>query len=580
MKRITKRLLLRSVLLCVLPLLAASACNNVPVQAISGNLNIQNEVTDERPQRPKIDILFVIDNSTSMCEEQLNLTKNFNDFIAQFAITIDADFQLAVITTHASDPQDGGVFRKKQGVYESCERKFTYSCTADQSGNDACRSEFELTRHLGPNWECQVPGGVQTFPNGSVNSSCIKRCTTTQECVDAFDANHLCKGGGGQFSFCQLKEDTTGCDSFTLQSGIMTNSTPNLETVFRCVATVGTIQGSVSPENSAQIEQGLKAAMLALDVNGTRSEQAKAFLRSDAFLAIVFVSDEDDCSHKPGVIYGFEDFAKCALKTETLVPVGDYVAFFKGLKPDDPGKVIVATIAGDAKIAGLNLSPSDPGFNIHPDVVKERQEYLSSKATTGQEGTYICNSDNGRSDYGRRYREMVDKFGSNGVFANICEGDFKPALDLIARKIIDNISASCLNRPVAFGGLRLPGEACQKAEDCLYKQCVNDQCAPLGDVGDACQSAADCYSNQCTGNVCVCNSCPNKYNPYKPFIQVTKILADKTVVTLSGSDYEIKELTKCIEDTNPLGLAVVPSSPPEAGSTIKILYVSKQLSSN
>lgn len=50
--------------------------------------------------QPKVDILWVVDNSSSMAPFQANLVANFNSFIADFQ-TRRLDFQLAVTTTDA-----------------------------------------------------------------------------------------------------------------------------------------------------------------------------------------------------------------------------------------------------------------------------------------------------------------------------------------------------------------------------------------------------------------------------------------------------------------------------------------------
>jgi hypothetical protein len=52
----------------------------------------------QQPLQPKADILFVVDNSISMTQEQANLTANFQAFIDAILLA-DADYQVAVITT-------------------------------------------------------------------------------------------------------------------------------------------------------------------------------------------------------------------------------------------------------------------------------------------------------------------------------------------------------------------------------------------------------------------------------------------------------------------------------------------------
>ncbi|HEV8320854.1 MAG TPA: hypothetical protein VG389_04520 [Myxococcota bacterium] len=54
------------------------------------------------------DILFVIDNSGSMCEEQINLRASFQSFIDGLTAFADVDFHISVVTTDTMDPAQSG----------------------------------------------------------------------------------------------------------------------------------------------------------------------------------------------------------------------------------------------------------------------------------------------------------------------------------------------------------------------------------------------------------------------------------------------------------------------------------------
>jgi hypothetical protein len=56
----------------------------------------------EQPLRSSSDILFIVDNSGSMGEEQLLLTENFDAFVSTL-VDAEADFQLAVISTDSAE---------------------------------------------------------------------------------------------------------------------------------------------------------------------------------------------------------------------------------------------------------------------------------------------------------------------------------------------------------------------------------------------------------------------------------------------------------------------------------------------
>jgi cysteine-rich repeat protein len=56
----------------------------------------------------RIDILFVVDNSASMCEEQINLRASFQSFIDALVAAGGIDFQIGVVTTDTMDPMQSG----------------------------------------------------------------------------------------------------------------------------------------------------------------------------------------------------------------------------------------------------------------------------------------------------------------------------------------------------------------------------------------------------------------------------------------------------------------------------------------
>jgi hypothetical protein len=72
-----------------------------------GATDATNEDRFEQLETPEVDILFVIDNSCSMSEEQAALTGNFSSFI-QFADAQALDYRIAVVTTDVEGEVFGG----------------------------------------------------------------------------------------------------------------------------------------------------------------------------------------------------------------------------------------------------------------------------------------------------------------------------------------------------------------------------------------------------------------------------------------------------------------------------------------
>ena len=86
----------------------ASACSQQ--EAHTNDVECQDDVSlivIDSPLRRKLDLLFVIDNSSSMCQEQAALVKAFPDWVKQLTTYVDLDIHIAVTTTDAVGDQRG-----------------------------------------------------------------------------------------------------------------------------------------------------------------------------------------------------------------------------------------------------------------------------------------------------------------------------------------------------------------------------------------------------------------------------------------------------------------------------------------
>jgi len=89
-------------------------------------------------------------------------------------------------------------------------------------------------------------------------------------------------------------------------------------------------------------EKGLEAALTAMSPANLAGAN-EGFLRRDAYLLTVFVTDEEDCSDF-GALDAFDSDA-CYEQSEDLVPIEQVLVDFQSLK-DDPDLVQVAAIMG------------------------------------------------------------------------------------------------------------------------------------------------------------------------------------------------------------------------------------------
>jgi hypothetical protein len=416
------------------------ACNRVPVEGLEKSFSIQVQQKAAVGDKVKIDYLWVIDNSTSMCEEQVALTDNFSKFTEKLQESANIDARVAVTTMDmqcdVSNPNinsSKGVFSQKSatGFPPSCFAKKIHECEEDAECNDLGDPGL---------WQCKphlTSSSCMTNPNGTVNTFCQRQCLDDKECQDKFDnPNYICaKPSGNPDDYgCLLPPQTDECPA---------KMPPFLEgadlAYFGCLATVG-----VNQLKCFKYEQGLNSALYALDKTRANKAQAAAFLRDDAYLVILFVSDEDDCSVPAGKAIHEDFYDNCATLGDTdqeggkLEPVAHFINRYKSLKTD-PTKVIVAAIAGDSTASDVE------------QVVSDRVDYMESKGSKKDcyHQTYICDSQTGKADWGSRYLELTEGFGINGIFTNICSDQgIGPALSQIADTIIRVINKICLPKPV------------------------------------------------------------------------------------------------------------------------------------
>lgn len=257
----------------------------------------------------KMDILFVVDDSGSMVEEQENLAANF----PQFAQVLDS-YQVG-----AGLPLD-------------------YRVAVTTSGRDV--DYVEVIPPIGP-----LPGTEVPMSEEGDDGAFRQGCGMSRRWIERTD--------------------------------------PDPAGTFACVAEVGT--------EGPGFEMQLHASELALSARMADGVNA-GFLRDDALLAVVYLTDEDDCSRHDN------NFEVQATEPCTNEPPSQWVQFFDQLK-GDRGRWATAVIAG----------PTD------------------------------CTSDFGDAVAADRLQEFVQLTGENAVFSSICDGDLAGSL----QAALDTFQAAC-----------------------------------------------------------------------------------------------------------------------------------------
>lgn len=242
----------------------------------------------------KVDILWVVDSSGSMREEQTYLGVNFSSFITNLTQT-STDFQIGVTST------------------------------------DVCDT-----------------GSPSLFPSN------LRYCPT----VDGNTAT-------------RLKGSLVG----TAGSRILTRNTPDLSSRFASYANVG-ISGS-------SYEHGLTAMKMA--VGKSLAGENEGLVRSDAFLAVIVVSDEEDDGIGLGITdsYTNRNYVGLGL-TSYRYTSDDMVRDTLAVK--GAGRFSVSTITGTRAANGVMCT------SAHSQPKEEGSQYISAAHKTGGVIQSICDT--------------------------------------------------------------------------------------------------------------------------------------------------------------------------------------------
>ena len=344
----------------------------------------------------QLDLIFLIDNSSSMAQEQANLSRNFPVFMRE----------LENIT--------GGLPDTRIGVISS---------------------NFGAGPGL-PAPECPVYGDRGAF---------------------------IVKQGCGLNSATQgfwLSVDGKGNQNFT----------GDLPSVFACMASLGTTGCGYEHQL-----QSLRAALAATDSASTISPQNRGFLRRDAFLGIVILSDEDDCSGEPTAtlyqdpIPGQAGSLRCATTghvcggqpvvaagdfrstlgmckpyerqaaelTTRLINVKEFVDFIKAIKGGNEDKILVSSIIGWAE----------------PETAYGIVERPSVFGGTELDLLPVCSqAETGSAAPGVRLHQFTTSFRNNTVHA-ICQADLSAAMKQIGEKLALVLGNTSTTTPLVTGHL-------------------------------------------------------------------------------------------------------------------------------
>jgi hypothetical protein len=299
-----------------------------------------------------------------------------------------------------------------------------------------------------------------------------------------------CNATGGnngvfQYSGNIIPPATTPCatnlmqgNTFIADNGMgVSNYSGQLEDVFTCIAAVG--------EGGCGFEHQFASITRALGVDGRGGvpQENADFLRPEAYLVIVLITNEDDCSAAPMVPL-FDTTANQRL-TDQLGPPSNFRCNEFGHLcdgahpsrrapgPDDinqtvtynsctsndgegyllgvvetanrikalksPGQVIVAAITG---------APTP--YQVHWKAPSTTDMSCGMASCPWPEISHSCTAQDGSfADPGVRVSEFVNQFGANGLVLSICDNSFAASLDRIAALINASLKPPCIEGKIA-----------------------------------------------------------------------------------------------------------------------------------
>jgi len=396
------------------------ACPTRPVETPKPNQAQQTNRYFPQSIEKDVDMLFIVDNSNSMEQEQANLAKQFPSLI------------------EALRSPKLGVADPKGSPCTSADRR---NCRIPNVHIGVVSSDLGAGNYSLPS--CEVAGG----DGGKLrNAPMVAGCTPPKDPYISY------------------------VDGLTNVSTTGKDGVEQVKDAFGCIALLGT--GGCGFEH--QIESARRALDPTLNVN-------PGFIRKDAFLAVVWITDEDDCSAKKpqlfdpaqqgltdplGPLQSFRctEFGiscdkngrqpgvrhNCVPGFDWLFKVEDYQKFFAGLKP--PGRVILFAIAGPTE-------PFEVGTEGPNPVLKPS-----------------CQSSMGFAVPAVRLASLVKSFGDTGHFnkglnndtppkpieVNICSTDFTPAMKLLGEVIVATLGGQCISAPPLT---KTGAIACQAGDD-------------------------------------------------------------------------------------------------------------------
>ncbi|MDP7040122.1 MAG: choice-of-anchor D domain-containing protein, partial [Myxococcota bacterium] len=104
-----------------------------------GTLDNQGDDAFQQPERPMVDVLWSVDDSGSMSDEQQDLANNFSSFISS-AVSLNTDYHIGVVNTDSESDQSGHLYSCNSNLWitdtqSSSQQQSEFSCNVKTSNS-------------------------------------------------------------------------------------------------------------------------------------------------------------------------------------------------------------------------------------------------------------------------------------------------------------------------------------------------------------------------------------------------------------------------------------------------------------
>jgi hypothetical protein len=432
--------------LCIGLLPALAACDNVTDYDDLGDGGPEIETAQLQPGGyDGVDLLIAIDDSVSMTEERAILATSLFPLVDALANPIKTDFPETNWPYDAADELRIAVVTSNMGL-----------SSAGVSNDDEWPGTIpEECAGLGDDGAFQeIAVADVTIQNDVIPcDATAAQCPTGWTCLGAEDTDDT-PGLGA----CHTDGETTvSCpDLETPWSETFTDApNPDFAVQASCLAQRG-IDG-------CDFEQPLQSLATAL-VQGDQPE----FLHDSHLLAVVAVSDEDDCSMEDGEgLFGEDEVQSpeesklglaCGLHDEYLFDPSYFYTQFVNAK--SPMGVMFVAIVGVPNQGAGGEACQGPGDVLNDCLVQDEMQLTLEQPDAPADNTWFfrpaCTRSVGETEAaraypGRRYVELANEsFGTMSYVYSICNADWSPAMSEIAKILEQPFMGTCLEKPVAW----------------------------------------------------------------------------------------------------------------------------------